>query len=55
MTDASAYLLSSGTEYSTRDTCCPIENLEQCDEGQNGCNERDDLCQAVSIEFQSLV
>ena len=37
--DTSAYLLSSGTEYSTSDTRCPVENLEQCDEGQNGRDE----------------
>ena len=53
--DTSAYLLSSGAEYSTSDTRCPVENLEQCDEGQNGCNERDNLCRAVSIEFQPLM
>ena len=51
--DASAYLLSSGTEYSTSDTYGPVENLEQCEEGQNGRNERDDRCRTVNIEFQT--
>ena len=53
--NASAYLLSSGTEYSTCDARSPVENLEECEEGQDGRNERDDLCRTVSIEFRSPI
>lgn len=49
--DSSAYLLSSRTEYPASDACCRVENLVQCDKGQNGCNERNNLCRT---EFQPL-
>ena len=36
-------LLSPSTEYTIDDSRCPIENLEQCDERNNGRNKCDDL------------
>ena len=52
--DTSTYLLSSRTEYSASDSCRPIENLEECDEGKNGCNERDDLCRASQYRILTI-
>ena len=48
------HLLSSRTEYSTCNCCCPIENLEQCDEGQDGRNERGNLYRMVSTPIRAV-